>query len=163
MRYIRNDDVAGIDYASYLQYLLTVKEDLPAPLYNFASNPRHFDLSSPASLHDAWLESLVVREAATGARHELRQLEVALCLLGPCHDRRIHLAYEGVERYRFDHPGKPDEARHARVAHGDLLTHEVRLGAPGLFVHELLFAGGSTLSIEFSGFSHYEDMLDAKS
>jgi hypothetical protein len=53
-------------------------------------------------------------------------------------------------------PGKP---RHAHTAHGDLLTHEIRLGPHGLFVHDILFERGNPLLVEFSGFSHLEEIL----
>jgi hypothetical protein len=162
MEYILNDKVEGIDYTSYLKYLLTIRADLPDHIYDFASNSNHFDLSAASSLHDAWLESLIVREVASGSRNENRKLEVKLCLLGPFHDRLIHLTYSGVERYFFDSPAGPGEVRYAHTAHGNLLTHEIRLGMHGLFVHEILFERGSTLIVEFSGFSHLEEILDTK-
>jgi hypothetical protein len=162
MHYILNDKVEGIDYFRYLEYLQTVKRDLPDHIYAFASDFRHFDLSSPSSLHDAWLESLTVREVASGSRNEIRKLEVKLSLLGPYHDRTIHLTYSGVERYSFDSPARPGETRYSHTAHGDLLTHEIRLGTHGLFVHELLFERGSILLVEFSEFVHCEEPLDTK-
>jgi hypothetical protein len=162
MQYILNDQVEGIDYSRYLEYLRTVRRDLPDHIYNFASDGRHFDLSSTSSLHDAWLESLTVREVVSGSRNEGRKLEVKLSLLGPYHDRTINLTYSGVERYSFDLPARPDEPRYGYTAHGDLLTHEIRLGAHGLFVHELLFERGSTLLVEFSEFAHLEVLLDTK-
>jgi hypothetical protein len=61
MKYILNDKVDGIDYLHYLEYLRTGRADLPDRLYEFASNPDHFDLSARSSLHDAWLESLTGR------------------------------------------------------------------------------------------------------
>jgi hypothetical protein len=65
MQYILNDKVEGIDYSRYLEYLHTIRHDLPRHIYDFASDPRHFDLSSTSSLHDAWLESLSVRAVET--------------------------------------------------------------------------------------------------
>lgn len=162
MEYILNAKVDGIDHASYVEYLSTIRAELPDHIYDFASNLQHFDISSASSLHDAWLESLIVREVASGARSEIRRLEVRLALLGPYHDRLIHLTYSGVERYLFDSPSRPGEPRYTHTAHGDLLTHEIRLGAQGLFVHEILFERGSTLLIEFSEFSHHEEALDIK-
>jgi hypothetical protein len=93
----------------------------------FASDPRHFDLSSPSSLHDAWLETLTVREVASGERQEIRRMEVSLCLLGPAHDRRIHLHYTGVTCYSFTAPPCQREAAREHAGHGDLFTHEIRL------------------------------------
>jgi len=68
--------------------------------------------------------------------------------------------YSGVACYSFDFPAKPGEARYVHTAHGDLLTHEIRLGTHGLVVHEILFERGSTFLVEFSGFSHQEEILD---
>jgi hypothetical protein len=39
---------------------------------------------------------------------------------------------------------------------------KIRLGTQGFFVHEILFERGSNLLIEFSGFSHLEEILDAE-
>jgi hypothetical protein len=163
MEYILNDKVEGIDYSAYLKYLLTIRADLPEHIYDFASNSNHFDLSAASSLHDAWLESLIVREVASGSRNENRKLEVKLSLLGPHHDRLIHITYSGVERYSFNSPARPGEARYTHTAHGDLLTHEIRLGPHGHFLHEILFERGSTLLVEFSGFSHHEEILGRNS
>jgi len=98
MEYIINSAAEGIDFSSYLGYLLTIRTQMPEHIYAFASDPRNFDLTASSSLHDAWLESLNVREQASGSRNEVRRLEVNLCLLGPYHDRLIHLSYSGVER-----------------------------------------------------------------
>lgn len=132
---------------------------MPEHLYAFASDKGHFDLTARSSLHDAWLESLTVREEASGSRNEVRRLEVSICLLGPYHDRLIHLRYSGVERYLFDAPNRTDVARFDHTAHGDLYTHEIRLVRDGLFVHEFVFERGGTLLVEFSEFSHRQELL----
>lgn len=159
MEYIINSATEGIDFSSYLDYLLTIRTRMPEHIYAFASDPRNFDLTASSSLHDAWLESLNVREQASGSRNEVRRLEVSLCLLGPYHDRLIHLSYSGVERYLFDAPNRAGDARFDHTAHGDLYTHEIRLVRDGVFVHEFVFERGGTLLVEFSGFSHREEML----
>jgi hypothetical protein len=83
MEYIVNSATEGIDFATYSEYLLTIREELPEHIYEFALDFRHYDLNANASLHDAWLESLTVRELASGSRGEVRRLEVKLCFLGP--------------------------------------------------------------------------------
>jgi hypothetical protein len=65
-------------------------------------------------------------------------------------------------RFQGNSPARPGEPRYTHIAHGDLLTHEIRLGTQGFFVHEILFERGSNLLIEFSGFSHLEEILDAE-
>ena len=159
MEHIVNSQTEGIDFTRYSAYIASIQHKLPPHVYSFASDPRHFDLSSHSSLHDAWLETLTVREAASGERHEVRRMEVTLCLLGPFHDRRIHLHYTGVTRYSFTAPSRFGESRYEHTAHGDLLTHEIRLGHDGLLVHELLFERDATLLIECSDIRHSEESI----
>ena len=159
MEHIVNSETEGIDFTRYSAYVATIRKLIPPHVYSFASDSRYFDLSSHSSLHDSWLESLTIREVARGERKEIRRLEVAICLLGPFHDRRIHLSYSGVTLYTFDAPPHYGEPRFEHTAHGDLFTHEIRLGHDGLLVHELLFENGSTFLIECSDLRHSEEML----
>ena len=159
MEHILNSEVDGIDFDRYRAYVESIKSRLPAHVYAFASNPSYFNLDSHSSLHDAWLEKLKVREIATGERDQVRQLEIHLCLFGPYHDRWIHLNYVGVAQYSFVTPPKYVEPRYKHTAHGDLLTHEIRLGQNGLFIHELLFERGSTLLIECADIRHSEEII----
>jgi hypothetical protein len=161
MEHIINPESKGIDFDRYLAYLKTIQNKVPEHIYAFASDSRYFDFSSKTSLHDAWLESMTVRENTLGLRNEDRRLEIQLCLFGPYHDRHIHLKYSGVERYTFSTPSRHGEPRYTHTAHGDLLTHEIRLGENGLFVHEILFERGSTFLIEFADFSHHEETNNA--
>ena len=162
MEHIINSETEGIDFTRYGDSIASIRDKLPPHVYSFASDPRHFNLSSPSSLHDAWLESLTVREAAGGERHEIRRMEVALCLLGPFHDRRILLHYTGVTRYSFTAPPRYGEPRYEHTAHGDLITHEIRLGHGGLLIHEMLFERDATLLIECSDIRHSEEMITAQ-
>ncbi|MDB6028954.1 MAG: hypothetical protein JWM68_5177 [Verrucomicrobiales bacterium] len=157
MEYIINSQKEGIDFERYAAYLDSIRNRLPAHVGAFASDSRHFDLSSHSSLHDAWLESLTVSEAATGQRSEIRRLEIHLCLLGPFHDRRIHLRYSGVTRYRFDLSAQEGE----QVAQGDLFTHEIRVNDAGALIHEILFQN-ATLLIECRDMRHSEEMIEAE-
>ena len=161
MEHIVNAATAGIDFdfTRYSAYVASIRHKLPPHVYSFASDGRYFDLSSHSSLHDAWLETLTVREAASGDRHQVRRMEVALCLLGPFHDRRIHLYYTGVTRYTFTAPPRYREPRYEHTAHGDLLTHEIRLGNDDLLIHEFLFERDATLLIECSDIRHSEESI----
>ena len=159
MEHILNGKLGEIDYGRYHAYVEVIKERLPPHIYAFASDFRYFDLTSHSSLHDSWLESLTVREAAQGERNEIRRLEVAICLLGPFHDLRIHLQYTGVTRYSFSTPARYSDSRYEHTAHGDLFTHEVRLGHEGLLVHELLFERDATFLIECSDIRHSEEKI----
>ena len=147
-----------VDVAGYRRYLDSVRDALPEEVYRFASDMRHYDQASPQTLHDAWLDSLVVREQASGDRREIRRLAVDIDLLGPFHDRRIRLRYRGVRAYRFD-ARQPDGTRWTHTAHGDLLMHEVWLGEDGNVVHELRFERQGTFLVECESFSHIQEML----
>jgi hypothetical protein len=102
-----------------------------------------------------------VKEAASGERNEIRKLEVKISLLGPFHDRRIHLHYKGISRYSFNTPAQYDDPRYEHTAHGDLFTHEIRLGHNGLFVHELLFERDATFLIECADIRHSEELIES--
>ena len=64
MRFILEQLGGPIEYGRYAEYLTTIRERLPANVYEFASNPANFDLTSHSSLHDAWLESFSIIEPA---------------------------------------------------------------------------------------------------
>lgn len=159
MKHIIDPTTDGIDFSRYLDYLDSIRSRLPAHIYSFAADSRHFDLQSEESLHDAWLEALTIKETASHETDAARRISIHLCLLGPFRDRRIHLHYSGVERYLLDTPARPGVPRYMHTAHGDLLTHEVRIGDSGLLVHELAFERGSTLLIECADFQHSEEKL----
>ena len=160
MQYILNDQSEGIDFGRYLAYLESVRDRLPAHIYAFASNSCHFDLKSRNSLHDAWLEELAVREVASGERHEVRTAQIEIRLLGPYHDRRIHLLYDDVTEYRFELPPGGGNPRYEHTAHGDLYTHEICLAAGGRLTHELLFERNSTFFVECANITHWETSID---
>jgi hypothetical protein len=159
MEYILNDNSREIDYSRYRAYVESIRERLPPHVFAFASDIRYFDLQSHSSLHDSWLESLTVREAASRERQEIRRMEIAVALLGPFHDLRIHLHYTGVTRYSLIAPPRYGHSRYDLAAHGDLFTHEIRLGHEGLLVHEVLFERDATFLIECSDIRHAEEAI----
>jgi len=65
--------------------------------------------------------------------------------------------------YLFDAPNRAGNSRFDHTAHGDLYTHEIRLVRDRVFVHEFAFERGGTLLVEFTGFSHREEMLRRES
>jgi hypothetical protein len=95
---------------------------MPRHIFTFASDPRHHDLTSPDSLHDAWLEHLDIAEDRSADPREVR---VAICLLGPQHDRRIYLTYHRVRSYKMRAPVKSGHSMFAQHGHGDVLVHEL--------------------------------------
>ena len=158
MKHIISDD-GGIDYDRYTRYLGTVQGHMPEHVFAFASDSRHFDLDSPTSLHDAWLESLSICESATGEGRSPRTTRIDIVLLGPQHDREILLRYENVARYRLSLENDGDR-RFGPPSHGDLYTHEVRIEEDGMLVHELLFVDGGSMSITCRDLGHSERMRE---
>jgi len=134
MKYIDGEN--PITFDPYIAYLNTIRDQLPAHVWTFASDPRHYRLDTPESLHDSWLESLTIEEPATGDRKERRTTAITLRFLGPMHDRHHVLRYERVHNYEIVGPT-------VRRGHADLYTHEVRIADDGqAIVHELVFAHG---------------------
>lgn len=157
MHYILDDQTAGINFCNYFSYLRSIEARLPKHIFEFASNPQHYDLTSHSSLHDAWLEGLTINEEP---RNKIGQLglEVHLVLLGPFHDRKIHLKYSQVKAVQFHWPSSSIGPEKEPV-HRDVITHEIRLDSDGLLTHELLFDQKRTLSISFRDFAHQEELI----
>ena len=160
MIHLSIDSARGPDFEAYRTYLDSVRHALADHVYRFASDSRHYDPSSRESLHDAWLDRLVIREDASGDRQHVRRMAIDIDLLGPFHDRRIHLRYRGVHAYRFE-IAEDTSARCTHTAHGDLLMHEVRLRPQGGVIHELQFERRGTWLIECEDFTHEQVMLPA--
>jgi hypothetical protein len=150
MEHIHQDATGTWHFDPYFAYLATISSHLPAEVAAFASDPAHYTLDDPQSLHDAWLEHLSVLEPATGTRAEIRQTELVLTFLGPRHDRMQILHYSSVREYRI-------EGIAVARGHGDLLLHEVRLGVSGTVIHELRFANGSWISGDCASFRYHEE------
>ena len=134
-------------FASYQQYLQSIKQKLPLSAYEFAVAEWHYDPQVPQCPHDAWLELLTISEPSTGTRHEKRSIEISMRLLGAYHDGHIEITYKRVQMYSLITPaefrGPP-----FMVGHGDWLTDEVRLSVGGLVIHEIDFSRGSRWLIE---------------
>ena len=156
MQYILTEDDV-IDYNRYLRYLEGIKHLIDGNVYEFAANPDHFDLSSPKSLHDAWLEEFRVKETRKKESDEIL-ITGSIILMGPFHDRRVVLEYSGVSGYDFSFVGEDGRFSGGDPKHGDVLTHEIRLEGDAC-VHEILFAGGHRFLIRFKGLSHREELL----
>jgi hypothetical protein len=163
MEHIVNSETEGIDWVRYSAYVESIRDRLPDHIYSFASSPGYFDLTSPTTLHDAWLESLTIREVTDREDPDTRRMEISLVLLGRFGDRRIHLQYSGVMRYCLSAPPRYGDPGFKHRPHGDLLTHEIRLGCVGLFVHELLFEHDATFLIECSDIRHSEELVGKRS
>jgi hypothetical protein len=152
VKHLQRDASGAWHFDPYFAYLATIQARLTEHVYAFAGDWAHYALDSPQSLHDAWLEELVLTEAAPSKSPQDRTIQLTLRLLGPMHDRVHVLQYYGVLGYRL-------EAGMTAGGHGDVLVHEVRLNELGVLVHEILFAAGARIVIECADFRYEEHPL----
>jgi hypothetical protein len=151
----------GWNHEPYWKYLDSVGHLWPPHIFRFAGSVENHDLESPNSLHDSWVENLFVREVSSAANRSQRIVQIDLSLLGPHHDRFIHLTYGGVKFYQLQmEAGPPGTVQMRNRGHGDLLVHELRSEDDGTFSHEIVFASGSVFLFRFSEFSHRIEPMD---
>jgi hypothetical protein len=147
VEWIRRDSSGTWQLGAYFDYLASIGPRLSAGARDFALPLERYSIDDAGSLHDCWLDSLLIEEPALGQRSEQRTTRIRLVLLGNQHDRWHELTYSGVRRYQIEVPD-------AKRGHADLIVHEVRIGDDGAVVHELLFAGDSTIEIEAADLSY---------
>ena len=137
----------------YREYLESIRNQLPANIYQFAVADWKLDFRDHRCLHDSWIESVTVREVPSVEEENDRQTEVALRLQGAFHDGDTTLVYRGVCNYEMRLRGRVDGRRNAGLRrhenHGDWLIDEIRLGSATTVVHEILFSSGASWVIEF--------------
>jgi len=142
MKYIKSIPSGGWDLDGYFEYLRDNEKKMPRCVFDFAIDKENYSLDGHKSLHDAWLDCIVVSEPAEGSRSEIRRVEIDCKFLGPFHDLHICIKYIGVMGYKllagFDG---------GQRGHGDLLMHEVRLDGGDNLVHEMIFSSGGSLEI----------------
>ena len=140
--------------AAYRASVEADRERFPPRAYEFALAEWHYDHRDHRCPHDAWVESLLVKETASGTRQEIRAVEISVRLLGPYHDGAMSISYPGVRRYSLFQPHLVDRGRALPVAqHGDWLVDEVSASNHGrpeqrLAIHEIEFANGGIWTIE---------------
>lgn len=157
MKYIIGSEPNTINYDNYLKYVESKKNAFADVIYDFVSNSAHFDLRSPSSLHDAWLESFQINETRD-PNARCARLTGTLILLGAFHDRKIIIKYGNITSYLFSFKGTPNVGQHQRTIHGDLFTHELRAHGK-TYIHEILFRSGGKFRVTFSDFEHNEDLI----
>ena len=84
----------------------------------------------------------MIREPASGARKEIRSVEIVARLFAAYHDGHIELKYSNVESYSLA-SGVTDGA-----GHGDWLSDEIRLSERGLVLQEVEWSRGGLWLIE---------------
>jgi hypothetical protein len=133
---------------AYRQYLESIKTQLPTNAYEFAIASWRFSPESHMDPHDSWLESLTIREPASGERAEIRSVDITIRLLGSYHDGRIEIIYKNVQSYSIH------SSPQANDGHGDWLYDEIRLSERGYMLHEIEWARGSEWLIECADFTY---------
>jgi len=126
-------------YKKYYDYIETVKQAMPQAAYMFAIAPWHYNHNDPRCPHDAWIETIKVREIASGSRSQIRSTEIFIRLLGAFHDGYIEITYEKVVNYSIIQ-NTPD-------GHGDWLLDEIRLSEEKIVIHEIIFVGGRCMIV----------------
>ena len=126
---------------------------MPRHAFEFASAEWHYDHDDPRCPHDAWVDSLTVREPFSGERNEIRSLEIRVELLGAFHNGRIRITYPGVRQYSVFQPRQHAPGPTPSRGHGDWLVDEVTVANNSrpehlLVVHEIVFANGGSWTIE---------------
>lgn len=146
-----------MDFKKYLEYLETNKKNLPVDIYEFAKDENRHNLSSPHSLHDAWISSITIKENRNKERPFNPKPSIKIELLGPMHDRDIILSYFDVESYEIK--GNKNRFNWGDTFHGDIDRHEIRL-SESLYEHTIWFHSDSVLKIKFRKFEIRENMYN---
>ena len=143
----------NLDFDSYIERTKDSRELMPFELYNFASNPKHYELNGSQSLHDAWVASIVIEEARDANRPFNASLNICIKLLGQQHDRSLILSYLDVKSYSFT--GIKNDLNPNDTFHGDILDHRVAINSDS-FEHTLHARSGSIFKVVFGRFSYHE-------
>lgn len=129
-----NHDQCARGFAAYREYLERWKATFPPNAYALASSKWYFEPSEHRCPHDAWLESVMIAEAGTGGRAEVRHTTVQVRLLAAYHDGFIQLFYSRVFGYSFQRPS-------CLRGVGDWRFDEFRLSDNGHLIHEIEWSG----------------------
>ena len=143
-------------FQDYRNFLLSIRERIPASAYEFAAAPWHYDHEDHRCPHDSWVESVQIREPSSGTRREKRDLEIDVRLFVAFHDGYLELFYHRVHSYSFSvkKPGK------GQIWHGDWLVDEVAISANGFVLHEVIFSSDSRWTIEAEDIRHRWTPID---
>ncbi len=121
-------------FSRYARHLKVNRKRFPPSAYALATSEWYFDFSKHKCPHDAWLESVVIQELASGKRHEERQTAITIRLLGAYHDGFIQLHYPQVYGYQLT-------GAFVDGGHKDWRYDELRVDRQGRLVHEIEWCG----------------------
>jgi hypothetical protein len=120
-------------FDKYRDYLRENQARFPASAFALASSDWYFDFRDCRCPHDAWLETALLEEPATGERREVRTSKLTVTLLGAYHDGYLEFVYPKVYAYQAD-------MSHADHGHGDWRYDEFRVSEHGRVIHEIEWA-----------------------
>jgi len=137
------------------EYLLQLRDVLPR------LDKADQDFFENTNLHDGRLVAFIAGDEidfniaeAEAFDINSHKTSVRLTVLGPWIDELFTLEYSGVRRAVFDYP-TDDPLFHAEGCHlGDWGYDELTAVDDTYLRHEILFASGSSILIEFKKFSH---------
>ena len=118
----------------YQRYLKRNAARFPRGALELATSDWYFGFSDHKAPHDAWLESALFEEPATGERSQHRTLSLRVTLLGAYHDQILEFFYPRVFSYTLSNPGTAG-------GHYDWRYDEFRLSRSGNLIHEIEWAG----------------------
>jgi hypothetical protein len=142
---MRDADEIAEAHENYAGYLETVRDNMPSDAFTFASASWHYNPEDHRCPHDSWLQKLTIDEAASGARSEVRSVDISVRLLGAYQDGWIDLTYSDVTNYSL---GFTQAGSSTNQGHGDWLIDEVRMSDRMQVIHEVVFSTGARWLIE---------------
>jgi hypothetical protein len=128
-------------YGKYLRQLGLLRERLSADAYRFFAE---------ADLHDG---ALVEIELKGGNAEQFYPVSVKLIASEAHSDFLWHISYELLRRVVIDYPSSDPLFYSSGEGFGDWGYHELTDAGDGFFRHEILFATGSVILVEFKNFS----------
>lgn len=145
MRFIFTDGMGVTHFDAYFNYLSSVKDIFPRPLYEFVGDKTRYSLSDPKTMHDSWIEKLIIKESATEDEPNRRVVSIEAHFLGPYHDRIFNFLYQQVVAYTVSYPEKLSAV--PKNGHGDVLVQEFLITERDDISHEINFSTGGNLHI----------------
>ena len=154
----RNAEQWTTNFREYQKQLTALQSRLTKRAYKFFTN---------VSLHDGRVTALTIGDAI---HHDIRGGEkfdinvhnpgVEIKVLGSQLDVQYTLSYRKVRRVVFDYPSDKPLFHHEGGHIGDWGYDELTAADESFLRHEVLFASGTTLLIEFQRFSYEREKCE---
>ncbi len=142
---IGSEDDLPLRYKRYFEYLKTIQDKFPEGAYRLATAQWYYEVTDHRSPHDAWLESVLIRENSTGDRNQRRSIDIVVRLLGAYHDGYIELSYRDVKSYELGIAFQTFHPECDNQGHQDWRCDEFRLSKNEFVLHEINWSRGSWL------------------